>query len=272
MQSANSNNGRQKIAWVTGASSGIGYATAMELAEKGWIVVASARNATELAKLSARSEKLRGTIQSFPLDITDQQAVRDCVERFKNDFGPIDLAILNAGGGHADFAHDFRAFKLQQHLDLNVMGTAYCLESIIPEMVTRQNGHIVLVASIAGYRGLPQSLSYAAAKACVINLAESLKLGLKPHHIKVQVVNPGYVDTPLTRGANYPMPFLISAEHAARSLVKQLNQSRFEISFPWIFALLAKALSALPSRVYFPIMGLFGNNLIQREKNPHKTS
>lgn len=242
------------IVWVTGASSGIGRATARAFAERGWRVAATARRAEALDELARETNGMLGDVTPYPGDVCDQPGVADIVQRIESDLGPIGCAILNAGTHFPLNAIDFNAETLRRTLELNVMGTAHGLEHLIPRMVRRGSGRIYLVASIAGYGGMPTAAAYGASKAALINLAEALHVGLAPHGITVGVVNPGFVRTPLTQNNRFPMPFLMPVEKAAARLVDGVLDGRFEIAFPTRLAWLMKLVRALPYALYFPLV------------------
>jgi NADP-dependent 3-hydroxy acid dehydrogenase YdfG len=232
--------------WITGAGSGIGEALAEVLAGGGATVIASGRRAEPLDALARR----HATIQCYRLDVTD----RDAVTRAASDIGPVDTAILCAGTHRPTPAQDFDAATVRQLVETNLMGSVHCIEALLPGMLARGCGHLVLVASVAGYRGLPTVAGYSASKAGLIALAESLKLDLDGSGVRVSLINPGFVDTPLTRQNPFPMPDLISAEEAAAAILRGLAGERFETAFPRRFAMAMKVARILPDRWYFAVM------------------
>jgi NAD(P)-dependent dehydrogenase (short-subunit alcohol dehydrogenase family) len=238
-----------KIAWLTGASTGIGRAVALRLAADGWRVAASARNAEALATLA--TEAPPGTIASYPVDVTDRDACLACAERIERELGPLDLAIFNAGAHRPMPATEFSSATLRALLDINVMGTAHGLEAVLPRLIARKSGRVVIVASMAGYRGLPTAAAYGASKAALINMAEALRPELAMQGVILQVVNPGFVKTPMTAQNRFPMPFLVTAEQAAAAILRGLRSDRFEITFPARFAFLMKLVRLIPDRIYF---------------------
>jgi NAD(P)-dependent dehydrogenase (short-subunit alcohol dehydrogenase family) len=238
--------------WITGASMGIGEALARRLAQDGAQVIASARSADRLAAVAAASD---GRIVAEPLDVTDHAAVLAAVNRIEAERGPIDVAVLNAGSHQPVTAAEFTADGLRRLMELNVFGVASCLEALMPRMIPRGRGRIAVVASVAGYRGLPTSAYYGATKAALINLAESLKFDLDRAGVTLQLIDPGFVRTPLTDKNDFPMPFLITAELAADRIAQGLKSGRFEIAFPSPFVLMLKLLRILPYALYFPLVG-----------------
>lgn len=235
-----------KCAWITGASSGLGRELALQMARDGWSVAVSARSAEKLDSLVTEAEGVRGRVVAFPLDVTDADAVGRTVERIESELGPLDQVILNAGTHQPTPVHEFKASDFRKLVDLNLMGTIHCLEVLIARFRARRAGRIAVVASVAGYTGLPQASAYGMTKAGLINLCEALRVELKPDNITVQVVNPGFVRTPLTDRNDFPMPFLMEVEDAARALYKGLSRGSFEITFPRRFTYMVKLLRILP--------------------------
>lgn len=242
----------QKIAWITGASSGIGEAVALELAREGWHVLVTARRLDRLEDLAARHKNI------IPMagDISDAARMKEIIETARLNYGLPELVILNAGTYISDPIEEFSAQNFKTQIDLNLTGTANCLEAILPHYINRKAGHIAIVASVAGYRGLPRSLSYGPSKAALINMAEALAIEGKRHNIKVQVVNPGFIKTPLTDQNKFPMPFLMDVDAAARIFVRELSSSKFEITFPKIFSYILKIIGLLPARLYIKLIAM----------------
>jgi len=237
-----------RVVWITGASSGMGRALALHLARRGETVAVSARGEGALGDLVNEADGLAGAIHPFPLDITDAEKCAETVEKISGELGEIALAILNAGTHHPIEAEAFDAGDLTRLIGVNLLGTGNCLDPILKRMIPARRGHIAIVASVAGYRGLPTSAYYGASKAAQINLAEALKLDLDRFGIKLQLVNPGFVKTPLTDKNDFPMPFLMDVDDAAERMARGLESNAFEIAY------LLKLLRLLPYRLYFPIV------------------
>ena len=243
-----------RLVWITGASSGIGRALALHLARLGNRVAVSARGKAELSALAEEAESTSGSIHAYPLDITNAEHCAAVVQAITADLGAIELAVLNAGTHHPVEAEAFKAAELKALVDINLVGTGNCLEPLLQQMIPAKRGHIAIVASIAGYRGLPTSAYYGATKAAQINVAEALKFDLDRSSIKLQLVNPGFVKTPLTDKNAFSMPFLIDVETAAARMAKGFESTSFEITFPRRFTYLLKLLRILPYRLYFPLV------------------
>lgn len=241
-----------KRVWLIGASTGIGAALARELAGRGARLAVSARNADALNALVLG---LLGTRHcALPLDVTDPDAVAGAAATLQNDWNGVDAVVIGA----AAYA-PMRAFSLdleaaRRTMRVNVDGAFNCLAAIVPEMLKNGRGHIVVVASVAGYRGLPQAIAYGASKAALINLTETLHIDLAPRGIKIQLVNPGFVRTPLTAANTFRMPALMEPEDAARCIADGMESSAFEIHFPKRFTIFLKLMRLLPYRLYFPLI------------------
>lgn len=234
-------------AWVTGASTGIGRELVIQLAAAGVRVAATARSADKLADLAKASPN----ILPIPCDVTDRAAMRVAHEQIRAVFGRIDLAILNAGVWDQSPASRFDAGRSAETLAVNYLGLANAVEPLVAEMVARKGGHIAFVSSVAGYRGLPLASYYAPSKAAAISLAEVLQGELPRHGIKVSLINPGFVETPMTAVNKFPMPYMIQADDAARRILRGLQKGKFEIVFPWQMTAMMKFARLLPYPAYF---------------------
>jgi short-subunit dehydrogenase len=240
-------------AWITGASSGIGRALALRLAGEGMSVAATARSAAALDELVRDAKRLAGKVIAMPLDVTDAVAVAAAVAGMEKNLGPLELVVLNAGTHHPMSADDFSLATTRQLMEVNYFGVVSALEALLPRFIARGRGTIAVVASLAGYRGLPTAAAYGPSKAALINLCESLKLDLDRHGVDLSVINPGFVRTPLTDQNTFPMPFLISADEAVDAILAGLRRNAFEITFPRRFAILMKMARLLPYSAYFAL-------------------
>ena len=239
-----------RLVWITGASSGIGRATALELAKRGDRVIASARSGTELDEL-ARSA---AGILPWPIDVTDGVGVQAMVAAAEAAHGPIDVALLNAGTHAPVNAADFTAEGLRALCELNLFGTANCLETSFARMMPRGRGRIVVMSSSAGFGGLPTAAYYAASKAALTTMVEALRFDAVKAGIVLQIVHPGFVDTPLTKKNSFKMPFLLSPAKAARRIASGMERDGFEIAFPRRLVWPLKLARLLPYPLYFALM------------------
>lgn len=237
------------VAWVTGASSGVGRETAKRLVAEGWTVVVTARRAEELAALAA--EAPAGRIVPMPGDVTDAAAMAAIVERIEKEVGPLALLLAAAGVYRPLRAGSMEVKAFRGTLRVNVDGVINALVPAVAAMKARGVGQIAIIASVAGWGGLPTSAAYGGSKALLVNMAASLKFDLDRLGILIQVINPGFIDTPLTGPNPYPMPFLMKVEEAAARIVRGLAGGRFEITFPKRFTWPLKLLNALPYPAYF---------------------
>ncbi len=242
-----------KHVWITGGSSGIGRELAVALHKAGVKVSVSARSADTLEALATEHEHIRG----YPLDVTHEDAVGQTVAAIETERGPIDLAVLNAGFWELSDGNDLRLDLFKQSMDVNYMGVTNCLTPLVATMAGRGSGHVAVVASVAGYRGLPRSAYYGPTKAALNNLCESLQPDLNRRGVKLQVINPGFVRTPMTDKNDFPMPFLMEPSAAVSQILKGLAGERFEIAFPWQLVALLKFARILPISLYLWLMRTF---------------
>jgi NAD(P)-dependent dehydrogenase (short-subunit alcohol dehydrogenase family) len=240
---------RGQTVWLVGASSGIGLATAQALHRAGAQVVVSARQQALLQQFVAEHPGA----QACPLDVTDAAAVQAVAGQLLAQ-GPLDLVVYCAGHYKAQRAYDFELSQMLLHQQINYVGALHVLAAVLPAMLERGRGHLSLIGSVAGYRGLPKSLAYGPTKAALINLAESLYADLHPRSIGVSVVNPGFVQTPLTEQNRFHMPALITPEQAAEEMLQGWRRGRFEIHYPRRFTRWMKLLQCLPDALYLPLV------------------
>jgi short-subunit dehydrogenase len=248
------------IIWITGGSTGLGREVARQYAQAGHTVCASARGAEALTRLVGECQGLPGKIHAYPLDVTDVDRVAETFASIQADVGLPELVILNAGTSVPDKVQAFDRENYQRIMNINYMGVINCLEPVVPEFIARSSGQIAIVASVAGYRGLPLAAAYCASKSALIALCESLQPELAVEGINLQVVNPGFVRTPLTAKNEFSMPFLMEVEAAAASMIGGLAQGRFEVTFPKRFTWLVKFTRFLPNSVFLRLT----RNLVTR--------
>jgi short-subunit dehydrogenase len=238
-----------KTVWMIGASTGIGRATASALHARGARVVVSAR---KLQALEAFVAQHPGSV-ALALDATDGDAITAATQNLLAQ-RPLDCVVYCAGHYQAMRADDIDLPDMLRHVDVNYLGALRVMNAVLPALIARGAGHFSLVGSVAGYRGLPNSLAYGPTKAAMINLAETLYLDLHTKGIGVSIINPGFVQTPLTAGNEFDMPALLTPEQAAQAIVKGWAQGRFEIHFPKRFTLWLKLLRVLPNRLFFGLV------------------
>ena len=244
-----------KIIWITGGSTGIGFATAKKFLDKNWKVVITSRNLKKLedAKKKLLEKSTNKEIYFYSCDISNREQVKNTLNDIIDEIGYIDLAILNAAAYSPNKTQTFSIDNYEQLIDVNLKGTLYCIEMLIKKnIVKKKEFHIAIVSSPVGYRGLPTAGAYGLSKAGLINLAESLYFDLKKDNIKISIINPGFIESESTNLNTFPMPFLKSAEFAANKIYKGLTTSyKFEIFFPWFFLILLKIFRILPYKIYF---------------------
>lgn len=244
-------------AWCTGAGKGIGRAVTKQLAERGVNVAASARTLDDLQSLADEVTATGGRVLPVPVDVTDAEAVLTAFKAAEEALGPIDVVIFNAGTHIPVSAADFSVDAFRTLFETNLMGVVHGLAAVLPRFLERCSGHIVVVSSVAGYRGLPTASAYGASKAALINMCEALKPELDAAGVRITLVNPGFVRTPLTDKNPFPMPFLMEPEAAAERIVQGLERGGFEITFPRRFTWGLKILRCLPYRLYFALVRRF---------------
>ena len=234
------------VAWVTGGSSGIGRELAKELAREGFIVAVTARDGDPIDTLVAETADLPGHVLAFPCDVTDEKRMAATVAAIENDAGPIVLAIFNAGSYAPVIGDNLSVRRFRQLFDVNVVGVVHGLVPVVKRMRARARGHVVIVGSISAYFGWPTTAAYGASKAALNVMAEALNSDFDKLNIRTQVINPGFVDTPLIHKVGLPAPALMSAEEAARRMMRGIRSGGFEVTFPRRLTWCLKLLRILP--------------------------
>jgi NAD(P)-dependent dehydrogenase (short-subunit alcohol dehydrogenase family) len=220
------------IAWITGGSSGIGRALAKELASAGYTVAVTAREGDPIDMLIAEAASLPGKILSFPCDVADEVRMADTVAAIEGRVGPITLAIFNAGAYIPMAGENMSVRKFRRTFEVNVLGVVNGLVPTVRAMQARGKGHVLLVGSISSWFGWPTTAAYGASKAALNVMAQALKYDFDKINIRIQVANPGFVDTPLLKQTAPSLPAMMPAGEAARRLFKGINSGGFEIAFP----------------------------------------
>ena len=241
-------------AWVTGASSGIGKALALDLAGQGFTVYATARSEVALDKLAHQSDGMKGRIIAASGDVTDSEAMVAVAQRIEAEGNGLALAVFNAGVYLPVHGETLDVEDFHKTFAVNLSGVVNGLVPAIERMKARGRGQVAIVSSVTGYGGMPTSAAYGASKAALINMAESLKFDLDKFGVHIQVINPGFVDTPATEDNAFEMPALLQPEEAAKRIAKGLKSGSFEITFPRRFTYVLKALQFLPYPAYFWLM------------------
>ena len=240
-----------KNVWITGASSGIGKALAIKFSTEGWQVAASARRENLLQDLN----KTNSNIHSFPLDVIDEPRTKKVFQDILVKFQAIDICVFCAGIHDPDAEKKLSTEKIREIMETNFFGTLNCIMAGNSYFRERKSGHISWVSSVAAYRGLPAASGYCASKSALTSLAESLYFDFKRYNVKVSVISPGFVKTPMTDKNKFPMPMIKSPEYAAEKIFIGLTKKNvFEIHFPITLTIMMKMLKIMPNWLYFFIV------------------
>jgi len=250
-----------KTIWITGGSSGIGFATAKKFIKNNWRVIISSSN---ILKLENAFNKIKKNLDIKNLhilkcDISSQDEVKKTITIIEKDIAPIDIALLNAAAYSPNKKQNFNIDNYELLINVNLKGTLYCID-ILKNYMKGRNNIIAIVSSPIGYRGWPTAGAYGMTKAAQLNLAESLYFDFKKLNIKISVINPGFIDTESTRLNSFKMPFLKSADFAAEKIYNGLiNKKSFEIFFPFFIVFFIKIMRIIPYKIYFFIWKKLGN-------------
>ncbi len=241
-----------KNIWITGASSGIGKALAIKFATEGWQVAASARRENLLQDLN----KTNSNIHSFPLDVIDEPKAEKVFQDILVKFKTIDICVFCAGIHDPDAEKKLSTKKIREIMETNFFGTLNCIMAVNSYFRERKSGHISLVSSVAAYRGLPAASGYCASKSALTSLAESLYFDFRRCGVRVSVISPGFIKTPMTDKNKFPMPMIKPPEFAAKKIFNGLTKKNtFEIHFPITLTIMMKLLKIMPNWLYFFIVG-----------------
>jgi len=238
------------VVWVVGASTGIGAALVRAFYKQGWRVAMSARRE---ALLREREAEDPSRLLAVPVDVTDLAAMHEAVKRIESRWGEIDTAILNAGDYQPMSLADFSPALFEDLMRVNYMGVVHGIDALREGMLARGRGQILITASVAGYRGLPYAAPYGATKAALISLAESLQPEFHRHGVRLRIISPGFVKTPLTDKNDFKMPGIITPEEAAAVIVREVRGRHFEIVVPKLFAWVMKRIRCLPYWIWLPL-------------------
>ena len=236
----------QKNIWITGASSGIGKALAEKFAKEGWKVAASARRKEILDEMANHKN-----IYSYPLDVTDQSQIKASFKKIIEDFKELDLCVFSSGTYDPKLEQGINIKQNKFVMETNFFGVLFCINTVENYFKNKKKGHISIVSSVAAYRGLPNSSGYGPSKAALTNLTESLYFDFKKYNVRISLVSPGFIKTPLTDKNEFPMPFIKSPKFAAEKMFNGLTKSKaFEIHFPKALTILLKIFRVLPYKIY----------------------
>ncbi len=235
---------------ITGASSGIGRGLALELAGKNARVGLVARRASALDEIVNEIESQGGKAIALPADVQDNESLKTAVTLLTGQFGPVDLLIGNAGIAATRDAAEIDAEEVANIINVNVVGVANSVAAVIPEMLARGKGHLVVISSLAAYRGLPKSAAYCASKAGISAFFESLRLDLEPRGIDITIIHPGFIKTPITAGRQAKMPYLMELDDAVEKIVRAIEKRKKSYAFPWQLASIVRAGMMMPIFMY----------------------
>jgi NAD(P)-dependent dehydrogenase (short-subunit alcohol dehydrogenase family) len=242
------------VAWITGGSSGLGRALAKQLASEGFAVAVTAREEDPIDILVAEAMPLPGRIVPYPCDVTDERRMAETVAAIEAQLGPIALAVFNAGAYVPVAGENLSVRKFRALYNVNVLGIVHGLVPAVRRMQERGRGHVVLVGSISAYFGWPTTAAYGATKAAINIMAQSLKFDFDKINIRIQVINPGFIDTPLTRGNGFRMPALMKPADAARRAARAIRLGGFETAFPRRLTFCLKFLDLMPIPVCYRVI------------------
>lgn len=245
-----------KVVLLTGASSGIGAEMASQMASRGAILGLVARRQEELELVADRVASKGSEARTFPLDVTDPDALRSAASDLRDEFGRIDLMIANAGiAGTNKETQEINPAAVAAVINVNLLGAVNAVGAVLPEMLEAGSGHLVAISSLAGFRGLPKSAAYSSSKAGMNALFESLRLDFKPRGVNVSVIQPGFIKTPLTAGRKHKLPFLLEVEEGAEKILKAIESNKAFYAFPWPLATFVRLGKFFPVWLYDRVAG-----------------
>lgn len=247
---------KDKIVFLTGASSGIGEALALAMAEKGAIVGLLARREELLKKIAAKITEKGGAARVFAADVVNEKEVMSAANALREEFGRIDILIANAGiGGNDKETRELQPEFVRKVIDINLMGAVNSVYAVLPQMLERKSGQLVAISSLAGFRGLPKSAAYSASKGAMTNLFESIRLDVLNKGIDVTIIQPGFIKTPLTSGRSNKMPFLMELEDSIPLFLGAIENKKKFAAFPWQLAAIVRLARFLPASIYDKFAG-----------------
>ena len=240
-----------KVIWITGASSGIGKALAIKFAKEGWKVAISARRENLLNEIA----KTYNDIFPYPLDVTDSKKCELVFNSIKEKFKNVDISVFSTGIHDPKSEKSLDLNKVRQIMEVNFFGTINSVNAVYKYYKERKSGQISIVSSVAGYRGLPAGGAYCASKSALTSFTESLNFDMKRKNVRVSLISPGFIKTPMTDQNDFPMTMIKTPEFAAEEIYKGLvKKNAFEIHFPKSFTFIMKILQILPNWAYFKLV------------------
>tara|TARA_Y100001970_G_scaffold121450_1_gene150660 strand:- start:200 stop:961 length:762 start_codon:yes stop_codon:yes gene_type:complete len=238
----------KKVIWITGGGTGIGKAVAIKFANQGWNVAISGRRENILKEVEDNNQN----IKSFSLDVNNKERCFEVAENIRKEFGDIDICFFSTGTWDPKKEREIDIEQIEKVFKVNFFGTLNCVKAVEDHFRNKKNGVITIVSSIAGYKGLPNSTGYGPSKAALNNLAESLHFDFGRFGVRVCLVSPGFIKTPMTDKNDFKMPFLKTPEYSAEKIYDGLiNSNQFEIHFPKTLTLILKFFKIIPDRLYF---------------------
>jgi short-subunit dehydrogenase len=249
-----------QVAVVTGASSGIGWALARVLAFEGCKVGLVARRQEKLQSLAEEIQRAGGIAAVAAADVSNREETISAIHEIQKELGPVDLLIANAGVGMPTLLEPLNTSDVEKMIRVNLLGTVYAIEAVLPGMLQRRQGHLVAISSLSAYKGLPGESGYCASKAAVNSYMEGLRIHLRDRGIAVTTICPGFVRTPMTDVNQFHMPWLLEADDAARRIVRAIRRRKKVYNFPWQMAILLKVSRWLPDWIWARSMRAYNEN------------
>ncbi len=240
----------QKVVLITGASSGIGRALALELGKRGARLGLTARRAPELSKVAEEVSRAGGQALALPADVRSADEINEVASRLREKFGRVDVLVANAGMSTTTAGTQLDASEAGDVITINVIGVVNSVAAVLPDMLKRGEGHLVAISSLASYRGMPKSGAYSASKAAVSTLFESLRVDLRRSGVTVTTIHPGFIRTPMTANRKKKLPFLLEVDDAACRIIRAIERRARTYAFPWQLASLVRVIRHMPGRLY----------------------
>ena len=239
-----------KVVMITGASSGIGKGLALDLAPRGAKLALLARRQNLLDEIVNATRLRGGKALAIATDVRDADAMRSAADRIKAQLGPIDILIANAGVGTSNHISQLDPIHTANVISINVLGAANSVAAVVPQMIERGTGQLVAISSLAAYRGLPKSAAYCASKAAMSAYFESVRIDLRDSGVRVTIIHPGFIKTPLTAGRDAKMPYLMELDDAIPKIVSAIEKGKKSVAFPWQLATVVRAGMLMPTFMY----------------------